>query len=101
MLDGELIGIYAQGDHAENAVKNSKEMFSDEVCICNTIEEVMKYRYRVILADSFPAIDENTLLLKAEKYYCRTWMQERNFRRTFRKRSFRNFEKESSGYESD
>ena len=64
MLDGELIGIYAQGDHAENAVKNSKEMFSDEVCICNTIEEVMKYRYRVILADSFPAIDENTLLLK-------------------------------------
>lgn len=39
-------------------------MFSDEVCICNTIEEVMKYRYRVILADSFPAIDENTLLLK-------------------------------------
>lgn len=24
----------------------------------------MKYRYRVILADSFPAIDENTLLLK-------------------------------------
>ena len=41
-----------------------KEMFSDEVCICNTIEEVMKYRYRVILADSFPAIDENTLLLK-------------------------------------
>ena len=64
VLDGELIGIYAQGDHAENAVKNSKEMFSDEVCICNTIEEVMKYRYRVILADSFPAIDENTLLLK-------------------------------------
>ena len=38
VLDGELIGIYAQGDHAENAVKNSKEMFSDEVCICNTIE---------------------------------------------------------------
>lgn len=64
VLDEEPIGIYAEGEYAENAVKNSEEMFSDEVCICNTKEEVMKYRYRVILADSFPAADENTLLLK-------------------------------------
>ena len=96
-----MIGIYAQGDHAENAVKNSKEMFSDEVCICNTIEEVMKYRYRVILADSFPAIDENTLLLKPKNIIvglgCRKGISEE----LLEKRSFRNFEKESSGYESD
>lgn len=64
VLDEEQIGIYAEGEYAENAVKNSEEMFSDEVCICNTEEEVMKYRYRVVVSDSFPAADENTLLLK-------------------------------------
>lgn len=63
VLDEEPIGIYAEGEYAENAVKNSEEMFSDEVWICNT-EEVMKYRYRVVVSDSFPAADENTLLLK-------------------------------------
>ena len=64
VLDEEPIGIYAEGEYAENAVKNSEEMFSDEVWICNTEEEVMKYRYRVVVSDSFPAADENTLLLK-------------------------------------